>query len=274
MKVAFVGGGTMAEAILGGILGKKIARAQDITVGEIIADRRAYLTKKYGVSTMASNPEAADGADMVILAVKPQNLHDVFTELKGKLKPKQAIVSIVAGAKMKTLERGFGHKGIVRVMPNTPAQIGSGISVWTAASSVDKSKIEVTRKILGTLGEEAYVSEEKYIDMATALSASGPAYVFLFIESLIDAGVYLGMPRDMARTLVLQTVQGSAQLAKKTGKHPAELKDMVTSPGGTTAEALFELEEAGFRAAVLNAVAAAYQKAQLLGSQEDGDDES
>ncbi len=265
MKIAFVGGGTMAEAILGGILENKIANARDITAGEIIADRRAYLAKKYGISALASNAAAVEKAEMVILAVKPQNLHEVFDQLKGKLKPKQAVVSIVAGAGMKALERGFGHKGIIRVMPNTPAQIGAGMSVWTAAPSVDKAKVEVTRSILRTLGEEVYVVDEKYIDMATSLSASGPAYVFLFIESLIDAGVYLGMPRDMARTLVLQTVLGSTQLVRKSGKHPAELRDMVTSPGGTTAEALFELEDGGFRATILSAVASAYEKAQLLG---------
>ncbi len=271
MRIAFVGGGTMAEAIIGGILGKKLAGPQDITVGEVLADRRAYLEEKYSVRASQSNVTAAQEGDMVILAVKPQNLDEVFEELRGRLRHEQALLSIVAGAWMGTLEQGLGHAAIIRVMPNMPAQIGAGVSVWTASPSVDKDKIKAAQDILKTMGEEIYVSEEKYIDMATALSASGPAYAFLFIEALIDAGVYLGMPRDMARTLVLQTILGSTQLAKESGRHPAELRDMVTSPGGTTADALLELEEGGLRATLINAVLAAYEKSQLLG---DYDEES
>ncbi len=150
-------------------------------------------------------------------------------------------------------------------MPNTPAQIGAGMSVWTASDAVPGDKIEATRGILSVLGEEIYVPDEKLIDMSTAVSASGPAYVFLFIESLIDAAVYLGMARDMARKLVLQTVLGSTKLVDETGRHPAELKDMVTSPGGTTIEALRAFEDAGFRAAIFDGVIAAYEKSKALG---------
>ena len=150
-------------------------------------------------------------------------------------------------------------------MPNTPAQIRAGMSVWTASPSVPKGAVEASRRILRTLGEEIYVEDEKLIDMATALSASGPAYVFLFIETLIDAGVYLGMSRDMARQLALQTVAGSAKLVQDTGRHPADLKDMVTSPGGTTAEALLALELGAFKGVVIEAVAAAYEKSKALG---------
>ena len=156
---------------------------------------------------------------------------------------------------------------MIRVMPNTPAQIGAGMSLWLASEGVSEQVRETTRSILATLGEEMEVTDEKYLDMATALSASGPAYVFLFIESMIDAGVYMGMSREMARTLVVQTVLGSAMLVKETGRHPAELRDMVTSPGGTTAEALKALETGRFRAVVMEAIVAAYEKSKSLGGQ-------
>jgi len=139
------------------------------------------------------------------------------------------------------------------------------MTMWTATEDVPEQSVEASREILRTLGEEIYVSDEKYIDMATAVSASGPAYIFLFIEAMIDAGVYLGMPRDISRKLVLQTVIGSARLVDESGRHPADLKDMVTSPGGTTAEALMAFEQGGFRGVVMDAVSAAYEKSKALG---------
>jgi pyrroline-5-carboxylate reductase len=265
MRISFIGGGVMAEALIGGIVGARLAAPQDIRVGEPVEARRAYLEQRYGLKARPGNLDVLDGAEIVALAVKPQNLAEVMAELKGGLGSENTVLSIIAGAKMKTLVQGMGHHAVIRVMPNTPAQIGVGMSVWTASPDVPQSTVSATRDILRTLGEEVYVADEKYIDMATALSASGPAYVFLFIEALIDAGVYLGMPRDMARKLVLQTVLGSAELVKKSGKHPAELKDMVTSPGGTTIEALLAFEKGGFRAAIMQAVVAAYEKSRLLG---------
>ena len=166
---------------------------------------------------------------------------------------------------METLIAGLVHRNVIRVMPNTPSRIGEGMSLWLASASVGEWHKEAARTILQTLGEEIEVSDEKFLDMGTALSAGGPAYVFLFLESLIDAGVYMGMSRDMAGKMALQTLLGSAKLAKDSGEHPAQLRDMVTSPGGTTAEALKVLEEKGFRDAVINAVVAAYQKAKRLG---------
>jgi pyrroline-5-carboxylate reductase len=168
---------------------------------------------------------------------------------------------------MSTIMKGLGHDSVIRVMPNTPAQIGEGMSLWTCSPQVDDDRRQLTRSMLGTMGEEIYVSDEKYLDMATALSASGPAYVFLFIEALIDAGVHLGLPRDTSRTLALQTVLGSVRLVKETGRHPAELKDMVSSPGGTTVEALLALEEGGLRATIISAVIAAYEKSLELGEE-------
>ena len=270
MKISFVGGGVMAETILNGILDNKIAAPRDVAVGEVIPNRREYLAHRYGVRAEESNVSAIEGSGLVILSVKPQNLAEVFSQVNGKLNEGQTAISIVAGARMKGIVRGLGHPNVIRVMPNTPGQIGFGMTVWMASDTVGQGEVDVTRRVLATLGEEVYVHDEKYIDMATALSASGPAYVFLFIESLIEAGVYLGMPRDMARQLVLQTVLGSAQLVKQTEKHPAELRDMVTSPGGTTAEALLELEDSGVRAALINAVVAAYEKSQALGGLDEG----
>lgn len=255
----------MAEAILHGVLSGKLADPKDISVGEPVAERREYLSSQFGVATDADNLKTAQKADLIVLAVKPQDLGTVMQQLKGNLDPQQAALSIVAGAKMETLSSGLSHQSVVRVMPNTPAQIGAGMSLWTCSDGVDAAKWELTKSVLGTIGEEIYVSDEKYMDMATALSASGPAYVFLFIEALIDAGVYVGLPRDMARTLALQTVFGSTKLVMDTGMHPAELKDMVVSPAGTTAEALRVLEDKGVPAAIVSAVDAAYRKSIQLG---------
>ena len=265
MKLSFIGGGKMAESIVHGVLAGKLAAPSDISVGEPVAERRAFMKGEFGVAPVADNLEAAAGSDLVVLAVKPQDLGSVLTQLKGSLSDGQAALSIVAGARMATLSEGLAHGSVVRVMPNTPAQVGSGMTLWTCSDGVSESQRKMTRAVLASVGEEIYVSDEKYMDMATALSASGPAYVFLFIEALIDAGVYVGMPRDMARTLALQTVFGSTRLVMETGRHPAELKDMVVSPGGTTAEALRVLEEQAVPAAIVAAVDAAYRKSVLLG---------
>ena len=267
MRISFVGGGTMGEAMIAGILESGLAPASDVTVGEPLETRRDHLAAKYGIGTGSRNLDAIDGADLVVLSVKPQNLAEALAELDSGLGPGQTAVSIIAGATLDTLRQGLGHGAIIRVMPNTPAQIGAGMSVWTATPEVGAEGVDATRRILRTLGEELYVDDEKLIDVATALSASGPAYVFLFIESLIDAGVYLGMARDAARRLAVQMVLGSARLVDESGRHPAELKDMVTSPGGTTAEALMSFEQAGFRGSVLSAVKAAYDRSVSLGRQ-------
>ena len=265
LKLAFIGGGTMAEAILSGVLDNGLAAPGGICVGEPVSGRRDYLSELYGVQTTSDNVHAAEAADLVVLAVKPQQLGDVFGELRGRFSASQTALSIVAGATMKSVSKGLDHRAVIRVMPNTPAQVGQGMSVWTASAEVSTGHEEAARTILKSLGEEIYVSEEKYLDMATALSASGPAYVFLFLESLIDAGVYLGLSRDMAQALALQTVLGSAALAKDSGRHPAELRNMVTSPGGTTAEALLSMETDGLRSAIVNGVIAAHEKAMALG---------
>ena len=266
MPISFVGGGKMGEAIVSGILEAGVAAGRDVRIAEPVEARRDYLSKKLGVEVRPAAADVLDGADLVVLAVQPKDLAAVMRDVGPGLTDGQVVVSIVAGAVMDTLLDGLGHDAVIRVMPNTPAQIGAGMTVWTASSAVPEAQIEATRRILQTLGEELYVADERLVDMATALSASGPAYVFLFIEALIDAGVYLGMPRDMARKLTLQTVAGSTRLVDETGLHPAQLKDMVTSPGGTTIEALRTFERGRFRATVIDAVKAAYEKSQALGT--------
>ena len=265
MKIAFVGGGVMAEAIISGIVNAEVAAASDICIGEPSEMRRSLLQDNYSVRTTSDNLEAIEGAALTVLAVKPQTLPYVYPQLNGNLSDDNTVVSIVAGATLSSLTSGLGHAPIIRVMPNTPGQIGAGMTMWMASDAVPRETVDTTRAIVQTLGKEIYTDDEKMIDMATALSASGPAYVFLFIESLIDAGVYLGLSRDVSWQLAIQTVLGSTQLVQDTGIHPAELKDMVTSPGGTTIEALRAFEEGRFRALVFSAVDAAYEKSKALG---------
>jgi len=266
MRIAFIGGGTMGEAMIGCLLNKNIAMPANIIVSDVRQSRRELLSREYGVSTLADNRKAIEGADLIILAVKPQDLAQAMEEIlkADSLQPTALVLSIVAGASLSTLQHGLNHPGIIRAMPNMPGQIGEGVTVWTATTEVNQKQREMAQSVLGALGEQIYVADEKYLDMATALSGSGPAYVFLFIEALIDAGVHIGLPRDIAEKLVMQTIVGSTHTVQKTGKHPAELRSMVTSPGGTTAEALLQLEKGSFRSLLLEAVAAAYNKAKHL----------
>ena len=265
MKISFIGGGVMAEALIKGILEAGIAAPSAIKVGEPDKDRRNHLAEEHCIEVASVNADAMNGSDLVVLSVKPQIIQPVMKELQSQVQPEQTVMSIVAGAKISTLIDGLSHPSIVRVMPNTPAQIGAGMTVWTTSNDVQDTAKSVVRDILTTLGKEIYVNDEKLLDAATALSASGPAYVFLFIEALIDAGVYMGMQRDVARELVLQTVSGSTRLVEDSGLHPGHLKDMVSSPGGGTVEALKSFEKSGFRGAVLEAVNSAYKKYQELG---------
>ncbi len=265
VSIAFVGGGTMAEALIRGLLSKGLATGSQITVSDPLQERRAHLSEQLGIRTCCSNVESVAGADLVVLAIKPQALGEVLEELADRIDSSALLLTIVAGAKIDTIRSALGTGAIVRIMPNTPGQIGEGISVWTATGQVSLPQMEQAREIIRALGEQVYVEDEEYLDMATALSGSGPAYVFYFAEALIDAGVHLGFSRAVARKLVLQTVRGSAIFAQKTGLHPAVLRNMVTSPGGTTAAGLYQLDKGGLRAAVSRAVWAAYQKARYLG---------
>jgi pyrroline-5-carboxylate reductase len=257
----------MGEAMVAGLIRQKLAQPQDLTVAGPRQERLDQFQGKYGVNTALDNAAAARQADIVVLSVKPQRLAKVLAGLKGALQPHALVLSIVAGASLEKLSRGLGHSIIVRSMPNTPAQIGEGITVWTASSDVSAEQQEMARQILLALGEEVFVEDESYLDMATALSGTGPAYVFLFMEAMVDAGVHLGFPRRVAEKLVAQTVLGSVDFYIKAGDpvHLAHLRNQVTSPGGTSAAALYYLEKAGFRTALSRAIWAAYERSQELG---------
>lgn len=255
----------MGEAILAALLEKKLATPADISVSDISGSRRQYLENKYGVAVTGKNREAIVGREVVVLAVKPQNLPEVMADLKGYLKPDQLVLSIVAGARISTICQGMGHRRVVRSMPNTPAQIGLGISGWTATEEVTEKQKGRARAILGAMGREIYFSDEGYLDMVTAVSGSGPAYFYLFAESLIDAAVNLGLARNEAEELVSQTMLGAAHLMQKSGKPPAELRRNVTSRGGTTERAIQVFEQSGLARIVTEAVRAACQRAKELG---------
>jgi len=265
VKVSFIGGGNMGEAMLSAILKRGLSTPQSISVSDIDEARCQYLGQEYGVAVMNDNRLAAAKGEVVVLAIKPQNLAAVMTELDGQLKSNQLVLSIIAGARINTLCRGLGHGCVVRAMPNMPALIGDGMSVWTATAEVTEPQKEWASSILGAMGKAIYVDDEKYIDMATAVSGSGPAYFFLMAEALVDAAVHIGLPRDMAEGLVLQTILGSGHTLQSSDNSAAELRRMVTSPGGTTAEALLQFEQGRFRDLVLKAVSAAYDKARRLG---------
>jgi len=264
-KIAFVGGGAMGEAFMQGMLNQGLVEPDQIMVGEPFEARRQDLATRLGVGVTASNPDAVAGAEIVILAVKPQVIGRVFESLSGQVNASTMVLSIVAGTTIAAIREALGTAAIVRVMPNTPGQIGEGISVWTATEATQPEQQNDAAAILSALGQEIHVDDEHYLDMATALSGSGPAYVFLFIEALTDAGVHMGFARPVAEQLALQTVKGAACYAQETGLHPAVLRNQVTSPGGTTAEALHQFEIGSFRAVVAQAVWAAYERAQALG---------
>lgn len=265
MKLALIGGGVMGEAIIAALLRDGIARPADIAVCDLLPARREHLGQTYSVRVSEGAAAALEGAEIALLAVKPQEFAGAARELAGRLARGQTVMSIMAGVRIATIRDALRHEPIVRAIPNTPAQIGEGMTVWTATPQVSEAAREGVRRILSALGQEIYVVEEKYVDMATAVSASGPAYVFLVMEALIDAAVHIGLRRDQAQAMVLQTVLGSARYAQATGRHPAELRNQVTSPAGTTSEALLALERAGLRAAFVQAVWEAYQKALRLG---------
>ena len=268
-KIAFIGPGVMAEAMIAGLLRKQLAKPENIIAAGPREERGSELQKKYGIKTTVDNASAVSHADVVVLSVKPQRLSEVMKGLKG-IRSDALVVSIIAGANIKKISTGLKHKAVVRSMPNTPGQIGEGITVWTCSKEVTDEQQEMARALLGALGEEVFVEDESYLDMATALSGSGPAYVFLFTEALIDAGVHMGFPRRIAEQLVLQTIKGSASFYQQAARHPATLRNQVTSPGGTSAEALYYLEKAGFRTAISRAVWAAYQRSLELGKEKPG----
>jgi pyrroline-5-carboxylate reductase len=278
-RLAFIGCGVMAEAIIVGLLREQLVTAEHIVGSHPRESRREELYTKYGVRMFESNREAlveaypaeratagVGGGSLVVLAVKPQRLARVLQELKGAIHPDQVVVSIVAGARSESIASQLLHPAVVRAMPNTPAQIGQGMTAWHCTPEVSEAQEREVSALLAALGKVVRVENERQIDMATALSATGPTYTFLVMEALVDAGVHLGFSRHVAQELVQQTMLGSVLFARESQKHPAELRNMVTSPGGTSAEAIYQMEKGGLRTVLSKAVWAAFQRAEALGA--------
>ena len=257
----------MAESIIAGLLRGKLVEPNRIVGSEPRVERREELASQYGVRMVASNLEAARDADVILLSVKPQTLTKVGHELGGHLRPEQLVVSIVAGANCNVLTNLLDHRQVVRSMPNTPAQIGRGVTVWYATPEVTELQCDQARVLLRALGTDLQVEDERFVEMATAVSGTGPAYVFLVMEALIDAAVHLGFPRHVAHDLVIETLEGSTAFAKATAEHPAVLRNMVTSPGGTSAAAIHEMESGRLRTVLSEAVWASYRRTVELGAE-------
>lgn len=265
--IATVGSGVMAEAMIVGLLNGRLVEPAQIVASHPRAERRTALSAAYGIRTVASNVDAVAGADVVILGVKPQMLARVGREIGPHLGAQQLVVSILAGPTSAALVAALGHDRVVRGMPNTPARIGAGMTVWYATPATTAEQRAQAKALLAALGAELEVEDEKWVAMATAVSGTGPTYVFLVMEALIDAAVHLGFPRHIAHDLVIQTLEGSTRFAKQSGDHPAVLRNMVTSPGGTSAAALHALESGRLRTVLSEAVWAAFRRTVELGDQ-------
>lgn len=264
MKLGVIGCGNMASAIIGGLIAKGILSPENITASDHFEAARDKAAKTYGIRTVADNADAIAGADIVLFAVKPFVFPSVAVEIKDLLGADQLIMSIMAGKSIADLEGALGEgKKIVRVMPNTPALVGAGISGYCANANVSPEELALAGRILSSFGEAEQIPES-LMAVVTSLSGSSPAFVYMFIEAMADAAVADGMPRAQAYHFAAQTVLGSAKMVLETGKHPGELKDMVTSPAGTTIEGVAKLEEKGFRSAVIEAVRAATYRAKTM----------
>jgi pyrroline-5-carboxylate reductase len=265
MRVGIVGAGVMAESIIAGLVADRAVRPELLAASHPRRDRREALAERHGVHAVAANRDALVDAEVVVIAVKPQMLARVMRELRGRLDSEQVVVSIVAGATLRTLVDGLQHAAVVRAMPNTPSQIRRGMSVWSASDACTARQRDLARAVLRALGDERQVADEAFVAMATALSGTGPTYLFAVMEALIDAGVHLGFPRELAHDLVVETLIGSAEFAKRSELHPAQLRNAVTSPGGTSAAAIYELEKGRIRTVFSDAVWAAYRRTLELG---------
>lgn len=264
-KVAIIGPGVMGTLILKKLLDSRKYAADNLAIaGPHLGDTQEYC-RQNNIFCSTNNGEIVEGADLVILAVKPQKFQAAVKPIAGKLNSETIVLSIVAGIDCLTIRNMIGMQKIIRAMPNTPARIGEGITVWYKTPLVSEEQSRDVEELIELLGEQVFVEDENYLNMATALSGTGPAYVYLFMEALIDAGVHMGFPRRIAEQLVVKTIRGSTDFYESNKDHPAKLRNQVTSPGGTSAEALYYLEKAGFRTAISRAVWAAYERSISLG---------
>ena len=265
MRVGIVGAGVMAEAIIAGLLADRAVSAELLAASHPRRERREALAERHGIRSVAANRDALPDAEVVVVAVKPQMLTRVMRELRGRLDADQVVVSIVAGATLRTLVDGLQHAAVVRAMPNTPSQIRRGISVWAASDACTARQRDLARAVLRALGDERQVADEEFVAMATALSGTGPTYLFAVMEALIDAGVHSGFHASWLTTSWSRPWSDPPSSPKRSELHPAQLRNAVTSPGGTSAAAIYELEKGRIRTVFSDAVWAAYRRTLELG---------
>ncbi len=263
--ICFVGGGQMAEALIRAVTDKGITPKESVSCSEPLETRRKYLNETYQITTFDNNREAVAGKDVIVLAVKPQVMDVVLSELKSVVSKEQLVISIAAGIRLSQIENGLDEGvRVIRVMPNTPALVQEGAAALCKGRYATSDDIKWALKLFGAMGKAVEVPES-LMDAVTGLSGSGPAYCFLFIEALIQAGIREGLPRPIASELAIQTVLGSAKMCMETGRHPEELVSMVTSPGGTTIHGIYHLHGNGLFGAVMDAVRAASNRSKELG---------
>lgn len=260
----FIGGGAMAEALVAGVTGAGLVAPEKIRVSDVSGERREYLREKFGVAVTPDNTALVAGADIVVLAVKPFIIGEVLGEIGRQLSEKQIVISVAAGVPTAYIEKFFSvNVPVVRAMPNTPALVGAAATAVCRGRWATGEHLELARAVFGVVGRALPVRED-LMDAVTGLSGSGPAYMYVIAEALADAGVRAGLPRDVSLTLAAQTMLGAARMILETGRHPGVLKDMVTTPGGTTIEGLFALEEGGLRATLGRAVENACRRSRQM----------
>lgn len=264
MKIGFIGTGNMGSSIIKGILSSKFEENENINIFDLDKDKVNNLVKEYGVNAVNSEKELAENCNIIILSVKPHIIPIVLKNLSGNVKKDTIILTIAAGISISVIENALGEdKKVVRTMPNTPAQVLSGMTAVTFNKNIENSEKEIIFKLLNSFGKSVEI-EEKLMHAYTGISGSLPAYVYMFMEALADGGVLCGMPRNKAYEIVAQTVAGSAKMLLETGKHPGQLKDEVCSPAGTTIEAVRVLENGNFRGNVIEAVVACTEKSKEM----------
>jgi pyrroline-5-carboxylate reductase len=268
-KLGFIGGGNMTEALLKGLLASTYAAPKNILVSDLLLDRLDYLNKEYKVKTTDDNRKLVQKSDILILAVKPQTVKKVIESFSDLVDSNKIIISVAAGIPISLIEKTLDIEGkkkisVIRTMPNTPALVQEGATAICGSSHSSNLDLKIAHHIFKAIGQTVDI-EEIHMDAVTGLSGSGPAYIFMIIEALSDAGVKVGLSREVSNILTIQTILGSAKLARDSGKHTGELKDMVTSPGGTTISGLHMLEEGGVRTAFMNAVERATERSRELG---------
>ncbi len=277
-KLGFIGGGNMAEALVKGLITSSFIEAKNIFVSDPIQERLGFLHKEYKIKAIADNCELVQKCDILILAIKPQVVRKVLENFSDLVDGHKLVISVAAGVSIDMIEGILDEEGgkkvsVVRTMPNTPALVQEGVTAICSSEHATKMDVKIAHRVFEAVGQTVDV-EEVHIDAVTGLSGSGPAYIFMIIEALSDAGVKVGLSREVSNILTIQTVLGSAKLARESGKHPGELKDMVTSPGGTTISGLHTLEEGGLRTTLMNAVEIATRRSIALGKNSAKNDRS